>query len=240
MFFLAICAFEATPATAGANYSLVILADQPIGYWRLGDSAASVTAADASGHGRFGIYSRGVLTGATGAIQGDPDTAALFHHNLAWVTVPAISGDSFNLANNFTLEAWVINDGQTPLGRIISRGWPAKFGFGWGILGNEMRFTTFGIKDYDSNLTAIPTDGHWHYVVVVFDNTNTAHFFLDGVQTDAVPGPSPATTTDLDLMIGRNPASTMEEFFKGGIDEVAIYNYTLSAAQIAAHFKAAQ
>jgi hypothetical protein len=102
-----------------------------------------------------------------------------------------------------------------------------------------MRFTTYGIKDYDSSAT-VPTDGRWHYVVVVFDSANTAHFFLDGVQTDAIPGPSQAAPTDLDLMIGRNPASTAEEFFKGGIDEVAIYNYALSAGQIAAHFKAAQ
>src|SRR5262249_39183325 len=120
------------------------------------------------------------------------------------------------------------------------RGWPARFGYGWGILGNTMRFTTYGIKDYDSAASIIPEDGRWHYVAVVFDNTNTAHFFVDGVQTDAIPGPSPATTTDLDLMIGRNPASTTEEFFKGSIDEVAVYNYALSAEQIAAHFKAAQ
>jgi hypothetical protein len=237
---LGLAAAQAPCVWAGANYSSVILADQPIGYWRLGDPSTSVIAADASGHSRFGVYSRGVLSAATGAIESDPDTAALFHHEVAWVTVPAVSGDSFNLANGFSLEAWVINDGQPSVGRIVSRGWPAKFGFGWGLLGNNgMRFTTYGIKDYDSSAT-IPTDGRWHYVVVVFDSTNTAHFFLDGVQTDAIPGPSQAAATDLDLMIGRNPASAVEEFFKGGIDEVAVYDYALSAEKIAAHFKASQ
>ena len=72
------------------------------------------------------------------------------------------------------------------------------------------------------------------------DSSNTAHFFVDSLQTDTIAGPEPALATDLDLMIGRNPASTTEEFFKGGIDEVAVYNYALSAAQIAAHFKASQ
>src|SRR5438094_959851 len=146
------------------------------------------------------------------------------------------------MGNSFTFEAWVINAGQggpanTPLGRIVSRGWPGRFGYGWGILSNDgMRFTTYGIKDFDSSLTVVPRDGNWHHVAVVFDAFNTANFFLDGVQTDAIPHTSAAAKTDLDLIIGRNPASTAEEFFNGSIDEVAIYNVELSGDQIAAHY----
>jgi hypothetical protein len=99
-----------------------------------------------------------------------------------------------------------------------------------------MRFTTYGILDYDSTKTVVPQDGNWHHVVVVFDSTNTANFYLDGLETDSLPGPAPANSAALDLMIGRNPASAAEEFFNGNIDEVAIYNYELTDVQIMTHY----
>jgi hypothetical protein len=235
-------------AMAGAQYQATILGDGPIGYWRLGESQTAGIATDISGSGRNGVYTRTVVSGVPGAIAGDPDTAATFDGLTTGVNVPALGTDGFNFTNSFSLEAWVINQGQgslnsasSPLGRIVSRGWPGMFGYGWGILAsNGMRFTTFGVKDFDSSQTVVPMDGAWHYVVVVFDSTNTANFFLDGVQTDAISDVNPVRTTALDLWIGRNPASTAEEFFNGNIDEVAIYNFELSSDQIAAHYKAGQ
>jgi hypothetical protein len=242
-------ALAAAPsARAGAQYSSTILADGPIGYWRLGEPQTAPSAVEATGSGRNGNYTRSVVSGVQGAIAGDPDTAATFDGLSTAVVIPAVANDPYNMQNGFSLEAWVINQGQgtvnppsSPLGRIVSRGWPGRFGYGWGILANNgMRFTTFGIKDFDSNITVVPQDNAWHYVVMVFDSTDTANFFLDGVQTDAISDVKAVAATDLDLIIGRNPASTAEEFFNGSIDEVAIYNYELSSDQIAAHYKAAQ
>jgi hypothetical protein len=234
-------------AWASSNYANVVLGDMPVGYWRLGESQTTPVAADISGNARNGTYTRSVVSGATGAIVGDPDTAATFDGSTTGVDVPNTGGsDQFTLTNGFSLEAWVINAGQTgtaraPLGRIVSNGWPGMIGYGWGILASPpdaMRFTTYGVLDYDSTLTVVPQDGNWHHVVVVFDSTNTANFYLDGVNTDSIPGPGPAHTAALDLMIGRNPASAAEEFFNGSIDEVAIYNYELDpVAQIQNHYK---
>jgi hypothetical protein len=161
------------------------------------------------------------------------------------VDIPNTGGsDQFTLTNSFTLEAWVINPGQpgttrAPLGRIVSNGWPGNIGYGWGILtDNGMRFTTYGIFDYDSHISVVPTDGAWHYVAVVFDSSNTANFYIDGQLTDSISASSPAKPAALDLMIGRNPASSAEEFFTGSIDEVAIYGSELGADRILAHYNA--
>ena len=51
---------------------------------------------------------------------------------------------------------------------------------------NNVQFTTFGVKDYDSAATNIPIDGLWHHLVLVLDSTNTANFYLDGQLTDAM------------------------------------------------------
>jgi hypothetical protein len=245
-------ALAAAPsARAGAQYSSTILADGPIGYWRLGEPQTAPSAVEATGSGRNGNYTRSVVSGVQGAIAGDPDTAATFDGLSTAVVIPAVANDPYNMQNGFSLEAWVINQGQgtvnppsSPLGRIVSRGWPGRFGYGWGILANNgMRFTTFGIKDFDSNITVVPQDNAWHYVVMVFDSTDTANFYLDGQLMDTVGSTGPANPSPTDLHIGKNPVadgSLFYEYWNGSIDEVAVYNYELSAQQVTAHYQAAQ
>jgi hypothetical protein len=231
---------------AGANYSSVILSDTPIGYWRLGESSTTPIAADSSPSAtpNNGFYTRGVTSGVAGAIVGDPDTAASFDGMSAFVVIPNTTNGTFDLRNSFTLEAWVINNGQSGVGqagRIFSN--RAVGGYGLGILHvgspDRVRFTTFGVMDYDSSLTVVPEDGNWHYVALVFDSSNTANFYLDGQLTDSITGPNPANSSPADLDIGRNPGTT-QEYFSGSIDEAAVYNYELTAAQIAAHYAAAK
>jgi hypothetical protein len=243
---------------AGANYSAVIMADTPVGYWRLGESSTAPVAADSSGSVTLhnGIYSRGVTGGVTGAIKGDTDTAASFDGKTSFVDILGGAGSGnnanpFNLASSFSLEAWVINNGpieSTTAGRILStRVLPpgSSGGYGLGVLtgSNNVRFTTFGVKDYDSTGTVIPTDGNWHHLVLVFDSSFTASFYLDGQLADTVASTAPANPSPTDLNIGRNPVadgSLFYEYWNGSIDEVAVYNYELTAAQVTAHFQAAQ
>lgn len=244
----------ATPGVfAGANYSNVILADAPIGYWRLGEPQTTATAAELTGMGRSGVYSRGVTSGATGAIDGDTDTAATFDGVAGYVEVYGGPTNPYNLQSSFTLEAWVINAGplEANAARILSTrilggtGTPSSTGgFGFGVLPNgSMRFTTFGIKDYNSGSTMLPVDGAWHHVVVVFDSSSTANFYLDGQLTDSIAGPSPAASSPSNLNIGRNPipdGGGFSEYWNGSIDEVAIYGAELTADQILAHYQAAK
>ena len=58
-----------------------VLADGPIGFWRLGEALGSVTAADASGNGNHGSCSGTITFGQPGFHGGD--TAALFAAGLA-------------------------------------------------------------------------------------------------------------------------------------------------------------
>jgi hypothetical protein len=222
-------------------YSGTIVADAPLGYWRLGESDPSQPAMDSSGNGNNGAYMGGITLAVPGAIANDTDTAAGFDGASAYVDIPSTTGGPFNLHNNFSLEAWVINAGQgggalDQAGRIFSNG-----AFAWGILNgvvgtrDGVRFTTFGHLDYDSNQTIVPEDGSWHYLAVTLDATNTARFYLDGVQTDSISGPAPANSTGSDLFIGKNPFTSAPEFFNGSIDEPAVYPYVMSPAQIGNH-----
>jgi hypothetical protein len=241
---------------AGANYSSVIMADTPIGYWRLGENSTNPIAADSSGSTTLhnGIYSRGVIPAAKGAVNGDPNTGASFDGMTSFVDIlggATPNPNPFNLTVSFSLEAWVINNGpieSTTAGRILStRVLPpgSSGGYGLGVLtsNNNVRFTTFGVKDYDSAATTIPADGNWHHIVLVFDSTFTANFYLDGQLMDTVGSTGPANPSPTDLHIGKNPVadgSLFYEYWNGSIDEVAVYNYEMSAQQVTAHYQAAQ
>src|SRR5262249_35775345 len=195
---------------------------------------------DSSPFGRNGAYVGAVTRGQPGAIVDDPNTAALFLGGHV-----AIAGAPFNLANNFTLEAWVINNNTGPfIARIFSNRQvtPTPAGYGFGILPDgRLRFTTFGILDYDPAVV-VPQDGNYHHVVVTFDAGNDAHFYLDGTFRQTVFGALPAQSSSSDLDIGRNPVVSpitgSFEPWNGVIDEAAIYNYVLTDAQIAAHYQA--
>ncbi|NNC08530.1 hypothetical protein HJC10_37545 [Corallococcus exiguus] len=58
------------------RYAAAVLADGPIGYWRLGEAPGAMTAVDASGHGNHGEYSAGGITLGLSGFKGG-DTAAL-------------------------------------------------------------------------------------------------------------------------------------------------------------------
>jgi hypothetical protein len=219
--------------SASPIYSSVILADNPQGYWRLGEAPGSTTALDSSPFGRNGTYMGGVTLGVAGAIVADPNTAARFNGSTGYVN---IAGAPFNYANNFSLEAWVINN-NTAVGRIFSNR-TATGGYGFGILpGGQLRFTTFAVKDYDSSVI-VPRDSNFHFVAVTFDNTNAANFYLDGTFRQRITGVQPGLSGGTEFDIGRNPLVSSQEFFNGTIDEAAVFNRVLSDAEIARQFQA--
>ena len=88
--------------SVGADYPQSVLADGPLGYWRL-QEASGTTAVDSSGNGRPGVYQGGVVLGQAGAIAGS--SAAAFDGVDDQVVV---STDTGGLSPaRVTVEAWV-------------------------------------------------------------------------------------------------------------------------------------
>src|SRR2546429_763655 len=74
-----------------------------VSYWRLGE-ASGTSACDAVGT-NTGTYQGGYTMGQNGALNGDPDTAVAFNGSSGLATVPHSA--SLDMADKFTLEAWV-------------------------------------------------------------------------------------------------------------------------------------
>lgn len=144
---------------------------------------------------------------------------------------------SINLTNQFTLMAWVkTNTINGSWRRVISKrelDQPGN-GYGFGLYDQGLVFTTYNILDYITVGNYITATNRWYHIAVVFDSGNDANFYVDGVFKETVLGTVPAGTTDDNLFIGiyRQNGGVTGQFFDGTIDDVMIYNRTLSAAEI--------
>lgn len=226
-----------------ADYATTVLNDNPIGYWRLGETTGTI-AFDASPNNLHGVYVGGASLGHPGGIPSDSDTSTLFDGITGYVDVGAHSALN-QLTNNFTVEAWVKGRGA-----IASTWFVGSVSTGWGFSRppqdaycgcgpNDLRFTTFGIKDYDYAVGF--TEDEWVHVAAVFDASNDVTFFVNGQEETTITGDFPARTNSLPLTIARNPTEAVNGFsyFSGNIDEVAIYGRSLSAEEIREHYLAA-
>src|ERR1051326_6948982 len=106
-------------ATVGTSvYANTIVADTPLGYWRLGESSGTLAVDGVGAHNA--TYVNGPLLGQAGALVGDTDTAVKFDG----VATNATVGNALNFPNTtaFSLESWVkpsVLDATTR--RIISK-----------------------------------------------------------------------------------------------------------------------
>lgn len=202
-----------------------------MGYWRLGESSGT-TACDSTANQDNGSYLGGVTLGVPGAIAGDPDTAASFDGSSGQVSVPSAS--SLNVGDDFTIEAWVKRGAsKTESNEVIA----SKQEGAWVLMFNEADQLTLRRSTYGNIATAnvATTDTtNWHYVVAT-KNGSSIHLYLDGTDVTGIVANQTFTNNNLPLAIGQSSSTS---YFKGAIDEVALYNTALTPTQITQHYEA--
>ena len=113
------------------------------------------------------------------------------------------------------------------------------FQFEVNLAGSENLFRVF-VRDasggsYSDDSTTAINDGNWHLVGLVRDGTNSLfRTYVDTKQEDSGPNiAGDVTVSAADMAIGAwNNRDTIAGFLDGQVDDVRIYNYALSAAQI--------
>ncbi len=103
--------------------------------------------------------------------------------------------------------------------------------------GSPLGLVAYGPETHDVN------DGLWHHVVVVFDRTAGITVWVDGISNTTAGDTSALdVSSNADLKLGTTMSSSETagySTFEGALDEVALYAYTLSAAQVQSHWQAA-
>jgi hypothetical protein len=251
-------ALTVLPIPSASSYAPAVIGDGPVAYWRLGESVGQTVAHDYY-NGHDGTYLATAL-GQPGYVPAtiDPDTAAAFNGADSHVANingnGATGGINFVGHTNFTLEAWVNGQpGQADEATIIvkgigSSGTTATEQFALDVSGGAYRF--FGRLGLAAGYSAVGQsgpDGTWQHVVGVYDDLNvlgggkTMYIFVNGVQegSGATRGGSGVRNSTDPLSIGSKRLGNDPSYngtFNGTVDEVAIYPYALSSAQIVNHY----
>ena len=209
------------------SYAQAVLADKPIGYWRLDEKGGSV-AFDFLGQGINGHYKAGVVLAQKGALTGN-----------AGVKIEGVSeisfGDHFAFEGfaAFSLEGWFRpttisgamrylfrkrTGGTTPTGYHVAFRDSTEFEFFRYVNGNADGPKRKPLPTYS-----------WSHVVATFDG-DQACLYVDGI----------AECKSSTKKIAVNQSSFVVANFVGGVDELAVYNQALTPERVKAHFQAAQ
>ncbi len=220
------------------GYRSLVLADAPLGYWRLGEADGD-TALDASGHERHGQYLGPVALAQAGALAYDDD-AAIDLPGDAHVQTGLAAAD---FAGPFTISVWFyLHDAPgSPGGAVGQRLITAYRAAGasrlaLGLDGDRLAAawsTGTGFPQI-TGPTAIAT-GAWHHAALTYDQ-QTVRLYLDGAP-EAQLSTTLTPLTHGSIVLGVFwPASPEPRYFAGRVDEAAIFDTPLAAGRISEQF----
>jgi type IV pilus assembly protein PilA len=214
------------PVTIGDTTG--VLPDHLVSYWSF-DDAGSGTALDTMG------VNNGTVIGsvATTGLRSVSSTAYAFDGVNDWIDC----GANINPGTAFTLSAWIKANNLNNLDYIINKGYLTDIGAAYILKSNG----TSGLGLYwgdgttmDSLIlgSGIITNNQWYYVAATF-NSGVANIYVNGVNRGSkVSAVTRAQSRDWSTNIGRYWGGAPAYYFNGAIDNVRIYNSTLSADDI--------
>jgi len=150
---------------------------------------------------------------------------------------------SLNPSGNFSVNAWVKTQQNTDWqSAITSRGSNTGYKLyqqhpDGGSGGTGRAFAVWsgnGSAWKQLNSNELPNWGTWQMQTLTFDNsTTTMRLYVDGVEIDEFNSGSLSPNTQNVLRIGTGGSANAKYYFKGHIDEVAVWAATLSADAVA-------
>jgi glycerophosphoryl diester phosphodiesterase len=258
------CTLGQPPAIGSVGgYADAVLADQPVGYWRFEDPAGSARATNSAdgGHSIAGVY-HDVSLGSPSATSA-LGTAATFLGAGASSYVDLGSSDTLMIRGDLTIEWWqYMADGDTEDHAIICWARPGESSADNVLYEMVVRYTEeqkekktprpqFALgHEYGAGTNArlkspdVVHPNRWYHVVAVRDaESRSVQYYINGL-----PAGDPISYAESDdnaqggeaggAAIGRL-GQFDSRYFKGLLDEVAVYNHTLSAERILEHYRVA-
>jgi len=147
------------------------------------------------------------------------------------------NGASLNITTQVTIELWANLTGGGWMG-LVSKGESTSIKDQNYVLflGSTTPHLGFGDGTNYREFTGTAIATGWHHIVAVINSSTDMRIYVDSIQQSGTYGGTATTLTanTKKCLIGAD--STAAEFFNNIIDEVAIYNRSLSAAEISAHY----
>ena len=231
-------------AVGGAlPYNVAVLLDDPVGYWRLDEDGE--TAFDSSGNNIDGTYFGGVNRNQEGALVDDANPAPFFDGTTGYVEIPDSDFIDFGTNEDFTITAWIKASseqldtvaGDKDVIEKWSGGEPYPYVIRYFYQSGKIlaaRYDGFPANLSPTvNSTVSIDDGQFHHIAFIKEGS-TLSLYVDGIledtNTDTINSP---TQNNSPLFLARRGGNAIDNFFRGSIDEVAIYDSALSPDEVA-------
>ncbi|PKN02010.1 MAG: hypothetical protein CVU77_03515 [Elusimicrobia bacterium HGW-Elusimicrobia-1] len=199
-----------------------------VGYWPFGEGSGT-TAKDASGNNN-----NGTLTNSPTWVNGKYGTSLNFNGTNNYVNVP--DANSLDITNAITVEAWI---NPAVSGNSAYRTFLAKRNVGVNyelFLNNDAGANQGRLGWYSGAVVIsnnIPAIGVWTHTVATVSGGTNLIMYVNGVPVHTATIAAISANAD-PLTIGSIVGPS--ECFSGIMDEVRIYNRTLSESEIKSHY----
>lgn len=192
----------------------------------------------------YSIGNDGIVYDVAWNATGGYDGKGCYEFNGAnYINVPATQVYNFTKTRGMTVMAWIrpVNLDSAGNGDLISNYYSTGDQRAWmlQIRTNVSRFFgcsdgTIGSCEYATGTVLVNDPDTWYHVVGRWNGTHIHHFLNGVVVVDFEPLADMYFTTERDIRIGRQAAVV---YFNGSIDDVLIFNYSLTSEQILALYR---
>jgi hypothetical protein len=224
-----------TTVTAGfgpapvSSYQQTVVADAPAGYWRLNETSGT-SAVKTAGAANNGTYTN-VTLGVAGLLAGAGNTAASFSGTNSRVQIA--NNTAIRPTAAVSLEAWIkpTTIAASGFASVVSKAESYSLQFNAG----RLEFTIIQgstRRRLQAPAGSVVAGGTYHVVGVYNGSTQT--LYVNGVQVAQAALTGAIGANNNALYIGSWNGSS--EFFRGTIDEVAVYTTALTATQVSNHW----
>ena len=244
-------------------YRNVVLADSPVGYWRLNDYTAGSptnipTAVDSSGNGNNLPYTPNMQSNTGYPVSGPQNQGNILTNlgnpggNSVLAGTYAISFNgtasaAFDLTAAWSIEGWYIPSSGWTGGCILSDNYTGVVAFALGFCNGTVGQSGAGnypfVGSYNGSwqgcysTTFIGTGGRY-YIVGTFDGSNF-RLYVNGVLVAGPTSGSPLSGIgNRNVYLGVDNGGSGGTNVKGRVSEVALYGSALPAARVAVHYAA--
>ena len=229
------------------TYVDLVREDEPISYWRLGESGNELEAKDdldqhpgvyfTEGSGEYRLEQ-------PGAIFGDPDTATAFVDGGRMIVNDA-APFRFPGAAPFSLELWMKFDSGGDTGHTPIYCHDPSASAGWILYVDAAAFflKRYGTDDEGSpgsqgspSGTVLNDGVEFHHIVVTMDEARVGNLYVDGTlaQID-FQWDIDIAAHDAPLVLGKTGFDSVSPLI--ALDEVALYDQPLSPARVSLHYR---
>ncbi|VVC00620.1 Concanavalin A-like lectin/glucanases superfamily protein [uncultured archaeon] len=189
------------------------------GRWKFDEGQGTVAHDSSTGN------NDAALVGASWLADTARGTSAYFGGATNYSVTPSLA-----LGSQFSVSAWVkANGSQRGYNRIAENSYAGGFYLGTDSRGERYQWAVNN-PSYGSVTGGKVADGQWQHVAGTYNGT-TGILYVNGVNVSSgafsAPGP-----VSLPIYIGSSSASPGSNSWEGAIDDVRVYNYTLTPEEV--------